>query len=53
MTRHLEKPESAGPVKKTGHQEERQLSDEEGDDTETSSRAIELVELEIPGTQPR
>ena len=53
MTRYLEKPETTGLVKKTGHQEERQLSDEEGDDTETSSRAIKLVELEIPGTQPR
>ena len=36
----------------TSHQQERQQVDEGGEDTETSSRAIELVELEIPGTQP-
>ena len=52
MTRYLEKPETTGLVKKTSHQKEHQLSDEEGDDTETSSRAIKLAELEIPGTQP-
>ena len=36
----------------TRHREERQQVDEGGEDTETSSRAIEMVELEIPGTQP-
>ena len=36
----------------TSHQEEQQQVEEGGEDTETSSRAIELVELEIPGTEP-
>ena len=36
----------------TSRREEQQQSDEDAEDTETSSRAIQLVELEIPGTQP-
>ena len=34
------------------HQREHRTSEGDGNDTETSSRAVELVELEIPGTQP-
>ena len=31
---------------------ERHVSEGDGDETESSTRAVELVELEIPGTQP-
>jgi len=47
-----EEPAAPAPEKEIARQEEPHPSEEEGDDTETSSRAIELVELEIPGTQP-
>ena len=48
-----EEPVIPAPVKEVGHQEEPQASEgEEGDDTQSTIRAIELVELEIPGTQP-
>ena len=36
----------------TSRREEHQQSDEDAEDTEASSRAVQLVELEIPGTQP-
>ena len=48
-----EEPVIPAPVKEVGHQEEPLASEEEeGDDTQSTTRAIELVELEIPGTQP-
>jgi len=42
-----EEPEAPILVRETQSSE-----DEGGEDTETSARAIELVELEIPGTKP-
>ena len=49
-----EEPVISAPVKGVGRQEEEPLAseEEEGDDTQSTTRAIELVELEIPGTQP-
>jgi len=45
-------PELPGSQEEPRRERERRASEADGDDTETSSRAIELVELEIPGTQP-
>jgi len=47
----LEEPAVPAPAEEVSRQEKHHPSGEE-DDTETSSRAIELAELEIPGTQP-
>ena len=48
-----EEPVISAPAEEASRLEDHPSSEEEeGDNTQTSQRAIELVELEIPGTQP-
>ena len=48
-----EEPVISAPTEEASRREDHPSNEEEeGDDTQTSSRAIELVELEIAGTQP-